>query len=113
MTKTPKEFGLIVAGVILGLLLFWISGLVPYGRPGGCIALGYPYFWNIRCTGPSGFRPSPLEPQYEIDLAFWLITCVIVVELCAHLVQSYLGRSQSGSGASPRAGDFGVLGVGE
>ena len=84
MTRIVKEGALIVLGVAIGFGLFLFSGVFSYDPSGcgGCTAHGWPWFWYIRATGPS-FPTSPMEPQYLMDLAFWLIAGYVATRAIA------------------------------
>lgn len=79
---------LLLPGAGLGALLFYVSGAIAYDPNGcgGCIAWGWPWFWEIRATGPGPFGGPPMEPQFTLDAVFWVAIGIILVQVFAPTV---------------------------
>ena len=72
MSKASRELLLIVPGVALGYLLFYLSGVfdrfpLVYYCCGGAASVGGPF--------------PPLEPAYAIDFIFWIAVSIVLLEI--------------------------------
>jgi hypothetical protein len=95
MAKALKELALFAAGLALGGSLFYLSSLVGYDPDhcGGCVAWGLPFFWRISATGPGG-PESPNEPQFALDIVFWLALGLTLVEVSSRVVVPHVRRKR-------------------
>lgn len=96
MARAVSELGVGLAGLSLGLVLFLVSGGIEYGIPrcGACEVWGFPYYWRITATG-TGPNSVPFEPQYQVDLVFWLVLAFVSVEVVARLISRYISRRKT------------------
>jgi hypothetical protein len=73
MTTGTKDLLLVAPGVVAGVFFFYLSTLV----------WGFPLRFEYVGLGDMVNQPTPHEPQYAIDLVFWIIVGVAIFELLA------------------------------
>ena len=101
MRKLMKEAAEIAGGLVICVAAFFISSLPTNPAAGVGPGWGFPFVWRVTGTGlpvPQSFLGVHLgvvnSVALTIDLVFWIILSLAVVEASSRLAIPYLRRRQ-------------------
>ena len=83
MRALVRELAILAGGVVIGAAFSYVAVYAFYGMAGGIADWGFPFVWKSFVSGSPEYLDYPA--RYE-DVVFWLVVCVIVVEVLSHAV---------------------------